>query len=225
MSRGTRLSFLQVAKSFLRWSGKANVDGIQEDIQEPYKQHKVLKQTLSMSSPDFGSRDRVQISFHSQELEIEDNEGLNTSNQCVTAEIKTTNSFKAKYYSQKIRRRPEEYNYAKQNTTRYFIPQRREKPKQPPEKLSRRKFSLKVVSQEGKLEKNIHHFSCPDLSIEMGEEGGRGGRGRVGRKRGRRLNSNGFVVEDEVDTLDRNTSDMFRDSQYLDTELIEIYFE
>jgi len=87
-----------------------------------------------------------------------------------------------------------------------LLPKHRVKLRQLPEKVGRRKFSLKG-HRGGKLQRRIYNISCPDLASPQGELG------------------RGDNILDSVDKLDRNTVHMFRDKQYLETELIEIYFE
>ena len=100
-------------------------------------------------------------------------------------------SFKPKFFSQKTRSKCKQRTQIGSNKKNISM--------QPPEKLSQRKFILKVaVPGGGKLGRGRHHLSCPDLSrwTEM------------------------------VDSLDRNTQDMFRDDlDTVGTELNEIYVE
>ena len=97
-------------------------------------------------------------------------------------------AFKPKYFSQHIK--------SERDTRRNF--------KLSPEKVSQRKFSLKVVG--GKLERRKNLGSCLDLT-ELGAQ------------------QEGEVSQDNVDSLDINTIHMFKDNQCLESELIEMCFE
>jgi hypothetical protein len=97
-------------------------------------------------------------------------------------------TFKPKYFSQHIK--------SERDTRQNF--------KLFPDKVSRRKFSLKVVG--GKLERRKNLGSCPDLT-ELGAQ------------------QEGGVSQDVVDSLDINTIHMFKDNQCLESELIEMCFE
>merc|ERR1719233_2704321 len=126
--------------------------------------------------------------------------------------------FKTKYYSQKTKGGRDQTAAASQNSfkPKYYsqkvrggrdqnehplLPKHRVKLKQLPDKPGQRKFSLKGVRHgDSKLQKRTYNLSCPDLARS-------------------------YDILDTVDSLDRNTVHMFRDKQYLDTELIEIYFE
>jgi len=210
-------SFLQVAKTFITFSGR-NRNKEKKASEERPKKHELLRKTVSLGSSGIEMTKESNILF-------DPNDGANNGKNQVLKETKKTNEsqnrFKTKYYSQKTKSGRDANAAASQNSfkPKYYsqkvrggrdqnehtlLPKHRVKLKQLPDKPGRRKFSLKGVRHgESKLQKSTYNLSCPDLASRQESYG----------------------ILDTVDSLDRNTVHMFRDKQYLETELIEIYFE
>merc|ERR1711962_376614 len=205
-------SFLQVAKTFITFSEKKRSE-------ERPKKHELLRKTVSLGSSGIEMTKESNILF-------DPNDGANNGKNQVLKETKKTNEsqnrFKTKYYSQKTKSGRDANAAASQNSfkPKYYsqkvrggrhqnehilLPKHRVKLKQLPDKPGRRKFSLKGVRQrDSRLQRKTYNLSCPDLASRQED---------LGRS---------YDILDSVDRLDRNTVHMFRDKQYLETELIEI---
>merc|ERR550519_99653 len=207
-------SFLQVAKMFISFRGR-NRNTEKKTSEERPKKHKALRKTVSLGSSGMEMSKEPDVRFDTSN-------DANNGKHKVLKEIQETNEsqkpFKTKYYSQKAKGGRDQNAATSQNSfkPRYYsqkvrggrdqnehplLPKHRVNLKQLPDKPRRRKFSLKGVRQgDSKLRRRTYNLSCPDL----------------GRS---------YDILDSDDSLDRNTVHMFRDKQYSDTELIEIYFE
>jgi len=210
-------SFLQVAKTFITFSGK-NKNKEKKTSEERPKKHRSLRKTVSLGSLGIEMTKESNILFDPND---DANIGKNQVLKETKERNKSQNHFKTKYYSQKMKSGRDANEGASQNSfkPKYYsqkvrggrdqnehtlLPKHRVKLKQLPDKPGRRKFSLKGVRHgESKLQKSTYNLSCPDLASRQESYG----------------------ILDTVDSLDRNTVHMFRDKQYLETELIEIYFE
>ena len=214
-------SFLQVAKTFITFSGR-NRNKEKKASEERPKKHKLLRKTVGLGSSGIEMTKESNILF-------DPNDDANNGKNQVLKETKETNKsqnhFKTKYYSQKTKSGRDANEGASQNSFKHkyysqkvrggrdqnehtLLPKHRVKHKQLPDKPGRRKFSLKGVRHgESKLQRKTYNLSCPDLTSRQED---------LGRS---------YDILDSVDSLDRNTVHMFRDKQYLETELIEIYFE
>jgi len=212
-------SFLQLAKTFITFSGK-NKNKERKTNEEEQKMHRTLRKTLSLGSSGVDMRKEPDIWF-------DPNHDTNNETNKVFKETKkidkSQNSFKTKYSSQKMKDGKDHNSSTSHNTFKpkyhsqkvrggrhlnehQLLPKQKMKLIQLPEKAGRRKFSLKG-QRGGKLQRRIYNLSCPDLASTQLDLG------------------RGDNILDSVDRLDRNTVHMFRDKQYLETELIEIYFE
>merc|ERR1711962_1533783 len=163
--------------------------------EERPKKHKSLRKTVSLGSSGIEMTKESNVLF-------DPNDDANNGKNQVLKETKETNKsqnhFKTKYYSQKVRGGRDQNEHT-------LLPKHRVKLKQLPDKPGRRKFSLKGVRHgESKLQRKTYNLSCPDLTSRQED---------LGRS---------YDILDTVDSLDRNTVHMFRDKQYLETELIEI---
>ena len=212
-------SFLQLAKTFITFSGK-NKNKERKTNEEEQKMHRTLRKTLSLGSSGVDMKKEPDIWF---DLNHDTNNGENKVFKETKKINESQNSFKTKYSSQKTRVGKDQNSSNSHNSFKpkyhsqkvrggrdlnehQLLPKHRVKLRQLPEKVGRRKFSLKG-HRGGKLQRTIYNISCPDLASPQGELG------------------RGDNILDSVDKLDRNTVHMFRDKQYLETELIEIYFE
>ena len=210
-------SFLQLAKTFITFSGKNKNKERKTNEEEP-KMHRTLRKTLSLGSSGVDMKKEPDIWFDLNHDTVENkvfketkkiNESQNSFKTKYSSQktkvgkdqnsSTSHNSFKPKYHSQKVRG-------GRDLNEHQLLPKHRVKLRQLPEKAGRRKFSLKG-HRGGKLQRRIYNISCPDLASTQ-EDLGRGDN-----------------ILDSVDRIDRNTVHMFRDKQYLETELIEIYFE
>eukprot|EP00091_Calanus_sinicus_P019999 TRINITY_DN5252_c0_g1_i1.p1 TRINITY_DN5252_c0_g1~~TRINITY_DN5252_c0_g1_i1.p1 ORF type:complete len:212 (-),score=49.33 TRINITY_DN5252_c0_g1_i1:11-622(-) len=193
--RQHKLSFLQVVKTVIRLKRRTHEDDLEE----------VIKPNLSRSSPSLFMKEN----FHSNRENDQWNQISHKShlNQRSFSKDKNRN-FKPKYHSQKIRSNCEKQIDSKKIQDSRKIENSRNSStmdnSSDPEKVSRRKMSLKAVYQGGRtLVRGRHHQSCPDLSMEM-------------------------EMVELVDCLDRNTCHLFWDNPDLDigtSDLIEIYLE
>jgi hypothetical protein len=197
-----KLSFLQMAKTLLTFGGKTKTEERPED---PTRKHKYLRKTLSLSSTCIGSTHGVQF-----DPDLAESKWVDIAS--VAPVLNHGNSFKPKHQSQKKKIGRD----ADQTIVPYFVSKQSKNMKQPADKIGRRKFSLKMVGG-GNIRRQHHNPSCPDLvGGEVMESEKMNGKSSC------KPNS---ADEDTVDTLDRNTIDMFSDKQYIETDLIEIYFE
>jgi len=210
-------SFLQVAKRVITFSGK-NKGKEKKTSKERTEKHKELRKTVSLGSSGMEMTKEPDLWFDL-------NNDANNGEHKVLKETKETNEsqkhFKTKFYSQKAKGGRDKNLAASQNSfkPRYYsqkvrggrdhnehtlLPKNRVKLKQLPDTPGRRKFSLKDKRHgDSRLQRRIYNLSCPDLASRQ----------------------ESYDILDSVDSLDRNTVHMFRDKQYLETELIEIYFE
>ena len=185
--RQHKLSFLQVVKTVIRLKRKTH-DG---DIEE------VIKPSLSASSPNLFLKEKFDSrrgNYQWKHISRESHKNQKHFNN------DTNSLFKPKYHSQKIKSKCE-----KQIDSRKIENSRNSNKMEisiHPEKMSRRKMSLKAVYHGGRtLVRGRHHQSCPDLSMEMVEL---------------------------VDCLDQNTCHLFwdnKDHDIVNCELIELYLE
>ena len=114
-----KLSFLQIAKTLLRFGRKTKTIGSDE---EPARKHKDLRKTLSLSSSCIGSTHGYWFGPDlAGQTSVEDVEKVPL--------FKTSNAFNPKYYSQKSR------SGGDTNTVAYFLSKPNETIKQPAEKL------------------------------------------------------------------------------------------
>ena len=220
LNRTNTQSFLQSAKTFITFSGRNKSKGRKKSEEKPNK-HKPLRKTVSLGISGVDMTKEHDIWFGPVHQEnngkmLKDTEEITESQSSLMPKFysqktrvgrdqnatTSQNSFKPKYHSHKVRGGREQNEHQ-------LLPKHRMQVKHLPDKPGRRKFSLKGGGQRGgnKLQRRTCNLSCPDLASTQ-EDLGRGDN-----------------ILDSVDRLDRNTVHMFRDKQYLETELIEIYFE
>merc|ERR1719309_1437731 len=163
-------SFLQVAKTFITFSGK-NRNKEKKTSKEIPKKHKSLRKTVSLGSSG------IEMSKESNIL-FDPNDDANNWKNKVLKETKETkesqNRFKTKYYSQKTKSGRDANTAASQNSFKpkfysqkvrggrdqkehTLIPNHRVKHKQLPYKQGQRKFSLKGVRHgDSKLQRKTY---------------------------------------------------------------------
>jgi len=171
-------SFLQLAKTFIRFSGGSKTKD-QDTNEERPRKHKTLRKTVSLGSTGIEVRKEEDVRH---DPHYDTNKGkLEMFNSPQEGRI-SQSSFKPKYHSQKVRGgrdqkettaensfKPKFYSQKvksiRDQTENSTVPKHRVKLKQLPEKPGRRKFSLKGVGYGGaRLHRRNHNRSCPDLT-------------------------------------------------------------
>merc|ERR1711942_200336 len=143
-------SFLQLAKTFITFSGKNKNKERKTNEEEP-KMHRTLRKTISLGSSGVDMKKEPDIWFdlnhdtnNGENKVFKETKKINESQNSFKTKVgkdqnssTSHNSFKPKYHSQKVRG-------GRDLNEHQLLPKHsRVKPRQLPEKAGRRKFSLK----------------------------------------------------------------------------------